>query len=179
MWEFAKKQKVLEINPRSPLIEGLLRRIEQLPAEEEERDIEAEEGGAGVYNINLKSMFVYYSGNGRTNVWDSVENYLLADDEWKNDIIPEIMDGKNIADFIDPDILEKLDALEREEEKLEAEGFYASDSDMVCAAICSAPPAGTLTHRDHLSTIPKTSARLSKLNPHARRNSSRRARRRR
>ncbi|KAH9918203.1 heat shock protein Hsp90 [Epithele typhae] len=43
MWEFAKKQKVLEINPRSPTIEGLLRRIEQLPTEEEERDLEAEE----------------------------------------------------------------------------------------------------------------------------------------
>ena len=43
MWEFAKKQKVLEINPRSPLIEGLLKRIEQLPAEEDERDVEAEE----------------------------------------------------------------------------------------------------------------------------------------
>ena len=43
MWEFAKKQKVLEINPRSPLIEGLLKRIERLPAEDEERDPEAEE----------------------------------------------------------------------------------------------------------------------------------------
>ncbi|TFK87065.1 heat shock protein Hsp90 [Polyporus arcularius HHB13444] len=43
MWDFAKKQKVLEINPRSPLIEGLLHRIEQLPAEAEERDIEAED----------------------------------------------------------------------------------------------------------------------------------------
>ena len=43
MWEFAKKQKVLEINPRSPLIEGLLRRIERLPTEEEERDLEAED----------------------------------------------------------------------------------------------------------------------------------------
>ncbi|KAI0750667.1 heat shock protein Hsp90 [Daedaleopsis nitida] len=43
MWEFAKKQKVLEINPRSPLIEGLLRRIEQLPAEDEEQDVEAED----------------------------------------------------------------------------------------------------------------------------------------
>ncbi|KAI1789557.1 heat shock protein Hsp90 [Ganoderma leucocontextum] len=42
MWDFAKKQKVLEINPRSPLIEGLLRRIEQLPAEGEEPDVEAE-----------------------------------------------------------------------------------------------------------------------------------------
>ena len=39
------------------------------------------------------------------------------------------MDGKNIADFIDPDIAERLDALEREEEKLAAEGFYDSDSD--------------------------------------------------
>ncbi|KAF9455356.1 hypothetical protein BDZ94DRAFT_1278324 [Collybia nuda] len=40
------------------------------------------------------------------------------------------MDGKNIADFIDPDIADKLDALEREEEKLQEEGFYDSESDM-------------------------------------------------
>jgi len=36
------------------------------------------------------------------------ENYHLANDEWKSDIIPEIMDGKNVADFIDPDIAEML-----------------------------------------------------------------------
>ena len=41
------------------------------------------------------------------------------------------MDGKNVADFIDPDILEKLEALEREEEKLAAEGFYDSEEEMV------------------------------------------------
>jgi nucleolar GTP-binding protein len=41
------------------------------------------------------------------------------------------MDGKNIADFIDPDIAEKLEALEREEEKLNAEGFYDSEEDIV------------------------------------------------
>ncbi|KAF7303206.1 Nucleolar GTP-binding protein 1 [Mycena kentingensis (nom. inval.)] len=76
------------------------------------RDVELVEGGAGVFNINLK------------------ENYLLANSDWKEDIMPEIMDGKNIADFIDPDILEKLEALEREEEKLEAEGFYDSEEDM-------------------------------------------------
>lgn len=58
-------------------------------------------------------------------------DYILANDEWKNDIIPEIMDGKNIADFIDPDIAEKLEALEREEETLEAEGFYDDRGDMV------------------------------------------------
>jgi len=43
MFEFAKRQKVLELNPRSPLIEGLLRRVEQLPGEDEERDLEAED----------------------------------------------------------------------------------------------------------------------------------------
>ncbi|OSX65869.1 hypothetical protein POSPLADRAFT_1165885 [Postia placenta MAD-698-R-SB12] len=77
-----------------------------------EKDIEAEEGGPGVYNINLR------------------KNYMLANPEWKMDVIPEIMDGKNVADFIDPDILEKLEALEREEEKLQAEGFYDSEEDM-------------------------------------------------
>ena len=43
MHEYALKAKHLEINPRSPLIKGLLRRVNQLPSEEEYRDIEAEE----------------------------------------------------------------------------------------------------------------------------------------
>ena len=47
------------------------------------------------------------------------------------------MDGKNIADFIDPDIADKLEALEREEETLEAEGFYDDRGDMV------SPPSPT------------------------------------
>lgn len=41
------------------------------------------------------------------------------------------MDGKNIADFVDTDILQKLDALEQEEERLQAEGFYDSDEEIV------------------------------------------------
>ncbi|KAI0302605.1 GTP binding protein 4 [Russula brevipes] len=77
-----------------------------------EKDIELEEGGPGVYNINLK------------------KDYILSNDEWRDDIIPEIMDGKNIADFIDPDIAEKLEALEREEGMLEAEGFYDDREEM-------------------------------------------------
>ena len=59
------------------------------------------------------------------------EGWILSDPAWKEDAIPEIMDGKNVADFIDPDIAAKLEALEREEEKLEAGGFYASDDSMV------------------------------------------------
>ena len=55
----------------------------------------------------------------------------MENPEWKFDVIPEILDGKNIADFIDPDIEEKLEALEREEERLTAEGFYHSEEEMV------------------------------------------------
>jgi len=44
MQEMMKKQKVLEINPRSPLIEGLLHRVEQLEADGvvRDEDLEAE-----------------------------------------------------------------------------------------------------------------------------------------
>lgn len=42
LFEFAKRQKVLELNPRSPLVEGLLRRVKQLQGEDGERDLEAE-----------------------------------------------------------------------------------------------------------------------------------------
>lgn len=44
----------------------------------------------------------------------------LKNPEWKKDVIPEIMDGKNIADFIDPDIMLKIEQLEAEEEAQEA-----------------------------------------------------------
>ena len=77
-----------------------------------ERDVEAEEGGPGVYNVDLK------------------KRYLLETDEWKHDKVPEVYDGKNVYDFIDPDIEAKLAALEEEEEKLEADGFYDTDEDL-------------------------------------------------
>lgn len=64
------------------------------------RDVEREEGGAGVYNLNLKS------------------SYLLGNDDWKLDTIPEMMNGHNIADFIDPEIQASLDRLEVEEEEM-------------------------------------------------------------
>lgn len=65
---------------------------------------------------------------------------MLADDSWKYDIIPEFMNGKNVADFIDPDIEARLEALEREEEALEAQGFYASDEEEMVSlcAMCVA-----------------------------------------
>ncbi|KAH6659746.1 P-loop containing nucleoside triphosphate hydrolase protein [Truncatella angustata] len=76
------------------------------------RDVEEENGGAGVYNVDLRA------------------DYILENPEWKHDRIPEIFDGKNVYDYIDPDIEAKLQALEEEEEKLEAEGYYDSDEEI-------------------------------------------------
>ncbi|KAK9090150.1 hypothetical protein Sjap_023327 [Stephania japonica] len=62
-----------------------------------EKDLENENGGAGVYSADMR------------------KHYILADDEWKYDIMPEILDGHNVYDFVDPDILQRLEELEREE----------------------------------------------------------------
>mmetsp|Transcript_8531 Transcript_8531/g.8650 ORF Transcript_8531/g.8650 Transcript_8531/m.8650 type:complete len:649 (-) Transcript_8531:224-2170(-) len=50
--------------------------------------------------------------------------YVMEDDEWKFDAIPHFMDGKNVLDFFDPDIEERLKALEEEEAELERLGKY-------------------------------------------------------
>lgn len=76
------------------------------------RDVEVENGGAGVYNVDMRA------------------DYLLENPEWKYDKIPEIFDGKNVYDFVDPDIEAKLQELEEEEEKLEQEGYYDSDEEI-------------------------------------------------
>ncbi|KAK8118974.1 nucleolar GTP-binding protein [Apiospora kogelbergensis] len=76
------------------------------------RDVEEENGGAGVYNVDLRA------------------DYLLENDEWKQDRIPELFEGKNVYDYVDPDIEAKLQALEEEEERLEAEGFYESEEEI-------------------------------------------------
>ena len=60
--------------------------------------LQDENGGAGVYQQDVR------------------KRYLLEDDSWRHDIIPEIMDGHNVMDFVDPDIEAKLDALDREED---------------------------------------------------------------
>ena len=60
------------------------------------RDEQEDLGGAGVYSLPLQKT------------WD------LKQPEWVNDCIPEIMDGKNILDFVDPDIEAKLAAVSYE-----------------------------------------------------------------
>ncbi|XP_050223631.1 nucleolar GTP-binding protein 1-like [Mercurialis annua] len=69
-----------------------------------EKELEDENGGAGVYSASLK------------------KHYILAHDEWKEDVMPEILDGHNVYDFIDPDILQRLEELEKEEGIRQEEG---------------------------------------------------------
>ncbi len=63
------------------------------------REVEEELGGAGVYSRPLQT------------------DWELKRPEWVDDMIPEIMDGKNIADYVDPEIDAKLAELEAEEEE--------------------------------------------------------------
>ena len=74
--------------------------------------MEEANGGAGVYSIDLK------------------KNYMLEDDAWKHDKIPEVFNGMNVYDFVDPDIERKLQELEDEEEKLEKEGYYEEEEEL-------------------------------------------------
>ena len=62
-----------------------------------ERDLENENDGVGVYSASLK------------------KHYILVNDEWKEDVMPENLDGHNVFYFVDPDILHRLEELEREE----------------------------------------------------------------
>jgi hypothetical protein len=79
-----------------------------------ERDIEAQQGGPGVYNPDFR-----------------LKHFVLADESWRTDNVPEIMDGKNVADFIDPEIEARLAELEAEEDELEraAEAAGTMDDD--------------------------------------------------
>ncbi|TFK43547.1 Hsp90 protein-domain-containing protein [Crucibulum laeve] len=56
--EYALKAKLLEINPKSPLIEGLLRRVQDLPTDEDEKDIDAEEELKEVASILIDGALV-------------------------------------------------------------------------------------------------------------------------
>lgn len=72
------------------------RKLTEKPKKTTLKDFQEEFGGAGVFNYP----------------WN--EHFILENDAWKYDIVPEIMDGKNIIDYVDPDIEEKLRLLEEE-----------------------------------------------------------------
>lgn len=75
------------------------------------KDIIEKNGGTGIYYFPLR------------------EEFKLENPDWKYDIWPEIMDGKNVFDFIDKDILSKVEALEKEEEEDMNNNDLNDDSD--------------------------------------------------
>jgi len=58
---------------------------------------------------------------------DLRKTWSLKNNDECYDILPEIRRNKNVADFIDPDIMKKLEELEQEEEAREQAGFYDID----------------------------------------------------
>uniref|UniRef100_A0A915DUF4 Nucleolar GTP-binding protein 1 n=1 Tax=Ditylenchus dipsaci TaxID=166011 RepID=A0A915DUF4_9BILA len=58
---------------------------------------------------------------------DLKKHYLLKNDDEKYDIVPEIWEGHNVADFVDPDIIEKFKNLKQEEKLREEAGVYDSE----------------------------------------------------
>ncbi|XP_061550809.1 nucleolar GTP-binding protein 1 [Phycodurus eques] len=62
-------------------------------------------------------------------VLDLQKYWDLMNDNEKHDKIPEVWEGHNIADYIDPAIMKKLENLEKEEELKERAGEYDSDDE--------------------------------------------------
>ncbi|XP_028659957.1 nucleolar GTP-binding protein 1 [Erpetoichthys calabaricus] len=99
---------------RPPFIpEGALLRRKamevDIPKRKLERDLELELGDD--YVLDLQKY------------WD------LMNKNEKYDKIPEIWEGHNISDYIDPDIMKKLEELEKEEDLREKAGEYESDTE--------------------------------------------------
>ncbi|XP_021563348.1 nucleolar GTP-binding protein 1 [Carlito syrichta] len=99
---------------RPPFIpEGVVARKKRMdtgePKKKKEKDLELEMGDD--YILDLQKY------------WD------LMNSSEKHDIIPEIWEGHNIADYIDPAIMKKLEELEKEEELRAAAGEYDSESE--------------------------------------------------
>lgn len=63
------------------------------------------------------------------NFFLTLEYWDIMNSSEKCDKIPEIWQGHNIADYIDPDIMQKLEELEKEEELRTAAGEYDSESE--------------------------------------------------
>jgi nucleolar GTP-binding protein len=92
------------LHSRTPFTPGIVERRRL------EKDVEVENGGAGIYNFDTKAHLFELPA------------------EWKYDVIPEIYEGKNIADFIDPDIDEKLAALVSHDSALPLCSFLCTSS---------------------------------------------------
>ncbi len=71
-----------------------------------------------VNHNRVKELMDQKGGDGVFYVPDR-DHFILENPDWNDDVWPEIMDGKNVFDFVDNDIKKKLEKLIKEEEALE------------------------------------------------------------
>ncbi|KAL3982185.1 Nucleolar GTP-binding protein 1 (NOG1) family protein [Acanthocheilonema viteae] len=60
-------------------------------------------------------------------ILDLKKHYLLKNDEEKYDVVPEIWEGHNIADFVASNIKDMLESIKKEEEAKIQAGYYDED----------------------------------------------------
>ena len=63
-----------------------------------------------IKNNGVKKLMKTNGGEGIFFIPDRA-NFILENPDWKNDIIHEFMNEKEVSDYVDPDILEKLQKL--------------------------------------------------------------------
>ena len=96
--------KSLSSNRPAIIPESVIQSIqtdEKNPFSKNIKELQDINGGAGVFYIPPQDNFVD-----------------LEDEDWRYDVMPEFFDGKNVLDYIDSDIMDKLNELEQEEEVL-------------------------------------------------------------
>jgi nucleolar GTP-binding protein len=91
-----KKMDTKERPPHIP--KTVLKEVKRPEGKPTVLEMQVEKGGAGVWSYPYQ------------------EDLILEDPEWKYDNIPVFFSGHNVADFYDPDIEEKLNELEKEED---------------------------------------------------------------
>ena len=93
------EEKDEKIEEEKFLREDTINTLEKKITNNKVKEIIEANGGVGVYYFPQR------------------EEFKLENPDWKYDVWPEIMDGKNVYDFVDKDILKKVEALEKEEEE--------------------------------------------------------------
>merc|ERR1712179_188333 len=129
----ARDQKVRPAFIPAAVLENRIKKKQTMDVEDDEEEMVLEFGpGMTEPKIPKKSKYRIKTERdielelGDDYVLDLQKNYDLPEEE-KYDVIPETWHGHNIADYVDPDIMEKLEALEKEEELREKAGVYDSE----------------------------------------------------
>ena len=122
----AKPTQIRDNRKRTPNIPQSFLEEKKIKLNEEKNEKFDEEKFLREDNINTLEKKVnntfkeVIEANGGTGIFyfPLREEFKLENPDWKYDIWPEFMDGKNVFDFVDKDILKKVEALEKEEEEI-------------------------------------------------------------